>query len=148
MKYALTGPKGRIFQVSDTSPQGAAPERIKEITDEQAIIVSSKADPLGYFVIDGAFINGTEAIAILAEQRFQETATAEQKMSRAAYLAAAAIFESMSLGKQAIWEGVRMKVAAAITDGDFLKAKTIIETVPFLYEGMEEDRAMFLALFA
>ena len=68
-------------------------------------------------------------------------------IKKAAWNAAAAVFEAMPLGKQALWEPVRVKVAAFIQAGDFVSAATTIATVPTLYEGMDADRAMFLALF-
>lgn len=143
MKYAILGPQGRIFRVLDQPKENTV-----EITNAKAALVEANADKLGYFIIDGTFVTGEEAIKILAEKRFQATATPEQKMARAAYNAAATVFESMSLGKQALWEVVRLKVAEAIKAGDFAKAKNIIETVPVLYDGIEVDRAKFLALFA
>ena len=62
--------------------------------------------------------------------------------------AAAASFETLSLGKQALWQPVRQAVANAILAGDMATAAGIMTTVPALYEGAEEDRQIFMALFA
>jgi hypothetical protein len=66
---------------------------------------------------------------------------------KSAWDAAAAAFESLPLGKQALWEPVRVKVAAFIKKGDFAAAAETISTVPNLYTGMATDRDAFLALF-
>lgn len=66
---------------------------------------------------------------------------------QAAYDAAAAVFESMPLGKQALWEPVRQAVAAAIMSGDMATAHGILSTMPVIYDGAEADRDLFLALF-
>ena len=81
------------------------------------------------------------------EQIEAEIATPSSPI-QAAWDASAAAFESLPLGKQALWEPVRVKVADFILKGDFAAAATTIATVPTLYDGMETDRAMFLALFA
>ena len=73
-----------------------------------------------------------------------DPAQAERKAS---HDAAAAVFESLPIGKQALWQPVRAAVAAAILLGDMEKAKEILVTVPALYADAEEDRAKFLALF-
>jgi hypothetical protein len=69
------------------------------------------------------------------------------QVRQAAWDASAAAFGALPLGKQALWEPVRAKVAAFILAGDFASAYQTIATVPSLYEGMEIDRAAFLALF-
>ena len=81
------------------------------------------------------------ALALQAEQ------DATKAGRQAAYDAAAAVFNGLSKGKQALWESVRLAVADAILAGDMASAKETLETVPALYEGAEDDRAMFLALF-
>ena len=81
----------------------------------------------------------------LAAASAQAEALAAARQS--AWSAAAAAFEALPLGKQALWEPVRAKVAEYIASGDFTAAYTTIATVPTLYEGMEADRAAFLALF-
>jgi len=171
MKHAITGPAGRINIVLET-----ANDRSQEITDEQATLVASNADPLGYFLIEGAFKPGTQVMADKmaerraayeleqAERRGQLDAEAAVRLaalsaeakarvealqrSKAAHDAAAAVFESLTPGKQALWETVRAKVAAAIKASDYTLAYQTIATVPVLYPGMEDDRAMFLALFS
>lgn len=154
MKYAITGPAGRIFKVLD-APNG----QTKEITDEQAATVNSSELPL--FLIDGELKTQEEARAAKqAEQKAAREAArlaamtpeqlaAEQARAaaKAAYDAAKAVFDALPIGKQALWEPVRQKVAAAILSGDMAKAKEILETVPALYPEAEADRALFLALF-
>ena len=81
------------------------------------------------------------ALALQAEQ------DATKAGRQAAYDAAAVVFNGLSKGKQALWESVRLAVADAILAGDMASAKETLETVPALYEGAEDDRAMFLALF-
>lgn len=73
-------------------------------------------------------------------------AAAAQVQLQAAHDAALAVFESLPIGKQVIWQPVRAAVAAAILSGDMEKAKEILVTVPALYADAEEDRAKFLAL--
>jgi len=66
---------------------------------------------------------------------------------QAIYDVAAAAFGSLSAGKQALWEPVRVAVSKAIMTGDMAKALDILSTVPVIYEGAEVDRQMFLNLF-
>lgn len=80
-----------------------------------------------------------------SELPFDAAAAAQ---AQAAYDAAAAVFESLSLGKRALWEPVRAAVAAAILVGDMAQAYEILATTPAIYAGAEDDRAMFLALFS
>lgn len=138
MKHAITGPRGRIFRVLDESN-----DRTTQITNAQAALVESKADPNGYWIIDGAFTPGTE----VREAERIAAMSPEEKASHDAYQAAAAVFESLPLGKQALWESTRAKVAEFITKGDFASAYQTILTVPVLYDGIEDDRAQFLDLF-
>lgn len=65
-----------------------------------------------------------------------------------AYDTAAAAFNSLPKGKQALWEPVRQAVASAILGGDFTSAVEILQTTPAIYEGAEADRDVFLALLA
>lgn len=145
MKHAITGPKGRIFQVLD-EPN----DRTVEITEEQATIVANSTDKLGHFVVNGVFMTGQEAMAILQAEREAArfaTLSPEQQAIETAYNTAASVFESLDLGKQALWEPVRVAVAKAIKAGDMTKAYQIIATLPVVYEGAEADRQMFLSLF-
>ena len=64
-----------------------------------------------------------------------------------AHAAASAAFESLSKGKQALWESVRVAVSAALMVGDFATAKEILLTTPLIYDGADADRDSFLALF-
>jgi len=150
MKYAITGPAGRIFQVLDESTEGT-----KEITDAQAAIISSSKDPL--FLIKGELKTLAEAQVIRrAEQKAARIAAmtpdelaAHQKIeaAQAIYDAALEAFKTMTLGKQALWEPVRAKVAEAILSGNIDIAVEILQTTPIIYAGAEADRDMFLALF-
>lgn len=62
------------------------------------------------------------------------------------YDTAAAAFATLSIGKQTMWEPVRQAVGAAILRNDLATARSILETLPVVYEGAEEERAAFLAL--
>jgi hypothetical protein len=66
----------------------------------------------------------------------------------AAHARAAELFASLTPGKQALWEPVRVAVEKAILAGDMPTAYGILATMPIIYEGAVADRAMFLALFA
>ena len=66
----------------------------------------------------------------------------------AAQQAAAAVFNALPPGKQALWEPVRDAVDARLAVNDLAGAEQIIATVPEIYEGMEADQQAFLALFA
>lgn len=65
----------------------------------------------------------------------------------AAQQAAAVVFNALSVGKRALWEPVRVAVDAALAKLDLATAREIIATVPEIYDGMDADRATFLALF-
>jgi hypothetical protein len=82
-----------------------------------------------------------------AKKAEQEAAVAAKAQLQAAYDTAAAVFSSLSVGKQALWEPVRQAVGKAILAGDMATAKEILETVPALYPDAETDRALFLSLF-
>lgn len=150
MKYAITGPAGRIFRVLDESN-----DETKEITDEQATIINSSKDPL--FLIKGELKTQAEAQVIRrAEQKAariaamtpEELAAHQQiEAAQAVYDAAGEAFKTLTLGKQALWEPVRVKVAQAILSGNIAIAVEILQTTPIIYPGAEADRDMFLALF-
>jgi len=156
MKYAITGPAGRINKVLD-EPN----DQTVEITNKQATLVAAAQFPDGYFIVDGEFMSSAEKrerekAARQAEREAEREAslTPEQKearlkraTSKAAYDAAAAAFATLPLGKQALWEPVRKAVAEAIQKGDFATAKEILLTTPVIYEEAENDRAVFLELF-
>ena len=152
MKYAITGPRGRINRVLD-EPN----DRTVEITDEQAALVADATSPDGYFVIEGEFITAAEfrqrekakrqAERIVAMSPEEKAAYEAQLQSKAAYDAASTIFEAMPLGKQALWKGVREQVGKLILAGDMATAKELLETVPALYPDAETDRELFLELF-
>jgi hypothetical protein len=161
MKHAITGPQGRIHRISDTAVIREGVTVSAEITDQQATIFASAADPIGYWIIEGTFTTGADkALAeraarqatIQANRAAAEAAriaamSPQERASHNAFNAAAAVFESMTLGKQALWETTRSKVADFIKKGEFAKAYETIATVPSLYPEMEDDRAAFLALF-
>jgi hypothetical protein len=67
---------------------------------------------------------------------------------QAAFDIASVAFKSLPLGKQVFWEPVRAAVGEAILAGETASVVEILTTVPTLYDGMEDDRATFLALFA
>ena len=83
----------------------------------------------------------------IANQTGEIKALAVPLQIQNAYDTAVAAFETLSLGKQALWEPVRQAVAKAILKGDIATAVEILTTVPALYEEAEEDRQKFLALF-
>lgn len=84
-----------------------------------------------------------EIAAVMARQPDPAIEATKQQFAAAA----TAIFESMSLGKQALWEQVKQAVTKAIFAGDLATAKEILTTVPALYPGAEDDRTAFLNLF-
>lgn len=154
MKYAITGPDGQIFSILDESNDWT-----QEITDEQAIAVNSSELPM--FMIEGELKTQAEVMEIkLAKRQAEREAdrlaamTPEQiaaqearAAAQAAYDAAKAVFDSLPKGKKKLWEPIRQAVGAAILAGDMAEAKEILETIPPIYEGSEDDRAAFLALF-
>lgn len=71
MKYAITGPRGRIFRVLDTEPLGG--QSFTEITDEQATTVESSETPL--FIINGELKSQEEAMEIFKAERMAERLT-------------------------------------------------------------------------
>ena len=97
-------------------------------------------------VSENAVVHTTHPV-LDSNEGFSRRAITRTNPIQQAVDAAAAAFKSLTPGKQALWEPVRAAVAAALQKGDFASAKTIIETVPSLYSGMETDRATFLALF-
>ena len=151
MKYAILGPAGRINRVLD-EPN----DRTVEITEEQAQAVAASSTG-GYFIIGGQFMSFAEHREYQRAQRQAELDAAltpeqlEEKQARLlrkqVYDIAAAAFESLPKGKQALWSPVRDAVAATIKQGDFEGAKEILQTMPSLYSGMAADRDKFLALF-
>ena len=156
MKYAILGPAKRINRVLD-EPN----DLTVEITDEQAALVAAAPLPYGYFLINGEFISAAEKrqrdiaarkaemeAARIAAMTPEQLAEHQARVQRqAAYDAAAAVFETLPLGKQAMWEPVRAAVAKAIMDGDMVKATEILITLPEPYPGADEDRQLFLNLF-
>lgn len=151
MKYAITGPKGRIFRILEEQTQDSV-----SITDTQAeLFLNDNNKKEGYFIINSEFMKGSDAMKIIQANNKEKlmaekfaSMTQEQQKIELAYNAAAAAFESLSLGKQVLWESVRVSVAKAIRSGDMTKAYEIIATLPIIYEGAETDRAIFLNLFS
>lgn len=150
MKYAITGPAGRIFKVLDKST-----EETKQITNAQAVTFSSSKDPL--FLIDGELKTQAEmqvirqakqkAARIAAMTSEELTQHQQREAIQSAYNAALTAFKTLPLGKQALWESVRAKVAEAILSGNITTAVEILQTMPVIYPGAETDRDIFLALF-
>lgn len=54
-------------------------------------------------------------------------------------------FSALPLGKQALWEPLRVRVYELIQLGDFEKAVETLRSVPNLYEGMEAERELFIS---
>lgn len=138
MKYALTGPAGRIFQILDSPTDGSV-----EITDEQAATVNSSEEPL--FLISGELKTIREKF-VAAMSPEAKSAHEARAVGKAAFDSASAAFAQLPLGKQALWEPVRQKVGKALLEADFASAREILETTPVIYEGAEADRDAFLAL--
>lgn len=63
------------------------------------------------------------------------------------YLAAAAAFDVLPAGTKVLLEPVRAAVAKALKSGDVEAAKSIISTLPNIYEGAEEEKLAILAIF-
>lgn len=88
-----------------------------------------------------------ELAAYTTKKAEMEALAIAKTQAQAAYDAAAAVFSTLSIGKQTLWEPVRKAVGEAILAGDMATAKEILLTVPALYEDAEEDRKLFLSLF-
>ena len=84
----------------------------------------------------------------IANQTGEIKAPAVPLKIQAAYDAATAAFETLSLGNHALLQPVHQAVAKAILKGDMATAVEILTTVPALYDGAEDDRQKFLTLFA
>lgn len=150
MKYAITGPAGRIFKVLDKPT-----EETKQITNAQAATFSSSKDPI--FLVNSELKTQAEmqvirrveqkAARIAAMTPEELTQHQRREAIQSAYNAALTAFETLPLGKQALWESVRAKVAEAILSGNITTAVEILQTTPVIYPGAETDRDMFLALF-
>ena len=142
MKYAITTPRGRIIKVLDESN-----DRTLEITDEEASLVEAgrNATPPVAYGIDSA--EEFRLFSKIREERRLALLSPEQRAAQQAFDIASAAFKSLPLGKQAFWEPVRAKVGEAILEGDMASAVEILTTIPTLYDGMEDDRTVFLALF-
>jgi len=102
----------------------------------------------------------TDMKAEMAERMKRERQAYEASPAYQAYLASDAYkhrkmhdalmqaFESMTVGKQALWEPVKVAVAAAVLNGDVARAIEIITTLPAIYPGADTERQQFLDLFA
>lgn len=162
MKYLALGPRLRIRRIYETATAEEIEENnLVEVTDE----VATEAEALREAGEIPLFYNGnvtTRAAEVEGgDYSFQWSAeegnfVKEQVLTasgmpasqaRAAYAATGAVFDAMDPGKRALWEPVRAQVAAALQVGDATLAKSIVSTVPLLYDGMEDDRNAFLALF-
>jgi hypothetical protein len=56
MKYAITGPKGAIFNIVDVEPTGG--QTYSEISDADAAIVEASEDR--FFIVDGVLMTADE----------------------------------------------------------------------------------------
>jgi hypothetical protein len=114
MKYAITGPRGRILQVLDAPTDGAV-----EITDKQAVTVNSSESPL--YLIDGE---------LKSEQEFVESRLSPEQL--AAFQAAKnSVPQSMTAWQaRAIleMEGLLTQVESAIAELDEGPVKIIIKS--------------------
>jgi hypothetical protein len=156
MKYAITGPQGRILRVLDEEKSNTLP-----ITNKQAALVESKADPMGYWIVEGAFVSGADKnnndrikrqqereAQRLANMTLEEKKQYDQRLKlQLIHAAAVTAFESLPLGKKAFWEPIRLAVSKAILSGNITDAREILLTLPVMYEGAEADRDIFLGFF-
>lgn len=114
MKYAITGPRGRILQVLDAPTDGAV-----EITDKQAVTVNSSELPL--YLIDDE---------LKSEQEFVESRLSPEQL--AAFQAAKnSVPQSMTAWQaRAIleMEGLFTQVESAIAELDEGPVKIIIKS--------------------
>ena len=162
MKYATINNRKRIERVQDTEPAPREGRTFIELTDEQAaefeaIKQAKSGRPIWFdgrvttprIEMDGGnyTLRWDEESGEIVKEAVLTAGGMPLAQAKAAYAATGAVFDAMPPGKQALWEPVRAKVAQAIDAGNPALAMEIITTVPFLYEGMEEDRSAFLALF-
>lgn len=114
MKYAITGPRGRIFKMLDAPSEGAV-----ELTDEQAASVAASESPM--FLVDGE---------LQSEKEFFVSRMSPEQ--RAAYEAAKnAVPQTMTAWQaRAILEieGLLTQVESAIAELDEGPAKIIIKS--------------------
>jgi hypothetical protein len=71
MKYAITGPKGAIFNIVDVEPTGG--QTYSEISDADAAIVEASEDR--FFIVEGVLMTMDEFIAARQQERFDAQLT-------------------------------------------------------------------------
>ena len=71
MKYAITGPKGAIFNIVDVEPTDSP--HYSEISDADAAIVEASEDRL--FIVDGVLMTRDEFFAAKQQERFDAQLT-------------------------------------------------------------------------
>ena len=123
-------------------------DRTREITDEQASLVEAgrNATPSVPYGIDSA--GEFRLLSEIRKERRLALQSPEQRAAQQSFDIASEAFKSLPIGKQVFWEPVRAAVGEAILAGETASAVEILNTVPTLYDGMEDDRTTFLALFA
>ena len=67
MKYAITGPRGAIFNIVDVEPTGG--QNYSEISDADAAIVEASEDR--FFIVDGVLMTMDEFRAAKQQERFE-----------------------------------------------------------------------------
>ena len=67
MKYAITGPRGAIFNIVDVEPTGG--QNYSEISDADAAIVEASEDR--FFIVDGVLLTRDEFFAAKQQERFE-----------------------------------------------------------------------------
>jgi|13_taG_2_1085334.scaffolds.fasta_scaffold02492_12 hypothetical protein len=147
MKYAIQGQRGALHRVSDTSPNNV-PDNVTvvELTDAQADQVEAginQTPRIFHALQDGSLITMQEKL----EADRIANLSPEELAIHTAHAAALQAFESLSPGKQALWQSVKDKTEKLILAGDFAGVVGLLQTVPDLYEGIEVERQMFLELF-
>jgi hypothetical protein len=100
-------------------------------------------DYVPHRMVGDDWIDGWEVRALTTEEL---TAAAQRDLIAMAYATAADAFATLDLGKQALWEPVRAKVAGYIMAGDFASIAETLQTIPTLYPGADADRDMFLSI--
>ena len=69
--FAILGPRGRIFNVTPTSPEGG--QTYVELTQAQVDIVGEGSGPKPYFIIDGRLLTNDEARPLVTSMRHAHT---------------------------------------------------------------------------
>ena len=140
--------RGEEYLVHGQTGLVEPPCYLLDVTDTPAPTYDPQTHTIDYIphrMVGSEWINGWEIRPLTPEEL---AAASQRDLSAMAYTAASDAFETLDLGKQALWEPVRAKVAGYILAGDFASAGATLQTMPVIYEGAEADRDMFLQLFA